>query len=108
MTGENRLSVLEAKIIFRCQQAKCIKDIWRSLLTFDENHSYPQIAHKCEELFIRGHLLRRRIGKKVYYRATEQAIKQVVELMNELGEERQKETEALKMMMINKRITEYV
>lgn len=100
---------LEAKIILRCQRKRYIKQIWSSLVAFEsKRYSYPQIAQKCEELYLLGYLVRQKIGKMVFYTATEQGMQKAIEAMNELGEEKQREMQRVKIIMNNRRITEFV
>lgn len=101
----------EAKIILRCQKPRYIKQIWRSLVAFDEGDvSYQEIAHSCEKLFIKSYLLRNKRGKTVYYRATKQAIQEAVAVMNKIGEDRQKSVEKMRIMNMNnnRQLTEFV
>jgi len=106
------MNIFEAKLILRCQSTKYVRQIWKSIIVWRENrqkhYSYSQIASKCEELYLRGYMIRRRVGKKVFYRSTAKAIIEAVKLLNATGEKRQREAETLRMMMNNKRITNYV
>jgi len=100
---------LEAKIILRCQRPRYVKQIWQGLVAWDKSDvSYPRIAHKCEEMYLRGYMVRWGRGNKIYYRSTKQAIQEAIAWLNKRGEVWQKEAKALKMMMTNKRITNFI
>jgi len=107
-----KLNALEAKIILRCQKKRFVKEIWQILVSFDKRrYNYQYIAQKCQELYYSGFLLKSVMkikGNRVYYCATDEAIQQAVEVLNTVGEERQREKTIIIITTKNRRLTEFV
>lgn len=81
------MNMLEAKIIFACQKAKTPSRLYLSFKYYFGRYSYNYIASTCKRLAQQGLLIRRKMGKRVYYISTKEAILQAVSYLNMLTEE---------------------
>jgi len=83
------MNILEAKVIMACQKAKTPSKLFAMFNYYSKKYSYNYIANTCKRLSIIKLLIRRKLGKNVYYISTKDAIIQAVSYLNLLTDEQQ-------------------
>lgn len=92
------INKMEAKMMMICQSPRTTTQVWRIMEKYGQKTTYNYINQKLSMLYRLGYLVKRRMGKMVYYRTSPSGVTVMRAYLESRQNEKEEDEKASSMM----------